>query len=176
MAEPRQIRYDVDRVALETVREILRGPNRDAVAALRFLNTYLDSTDSSSGAPASTAPAHAVSCSGVGGPKSRDLKAASEPGAPVVPAPTSPVEGDAAAPGLCVSGAPDEDHTPSMTRRLTPVEGPDICGYVSDILTNHVCIRGAHPGNPRGHVYVAFDGSDVPDRHTATEDQAEAAR
>lgn len=39
------------------------------------------------------------------------------------------------------------------------------CGHRRAVGAGMICSRGAHPENPDGHVYVADNGSHVPDRH-----------
>lgn len=48
---------------------------------------------------------------------------------------------------------------------LLPLEDPEPCGHIIEIGKGMVCIRGLHPGNPRGHVYVSSNGSHVLDKH-----------
>jgi hypothetical protein len=52
---------------------------------------------------------------------------------------------------------------------LSPAPGPS-CGHVHE--NGHwVCQEDEHPHNPGGHVYYSLTGSDVADRHTASEAQ-----
>lgn len=65
--------------------------------------------------------------------------------------------------GPAASDADSGSCSPDTTPHLAVVPGPR-CGVVGD--NGHwLCYRPQHPANPNGHVYVADNGSHVPDRH-----------
>lgn len=90
--------------------------------------------------------------------KDCDLTETSTPGAP-----SSPRHATAGgnAPESCVTS--DEDQL--LRDLLDDIEGPEPCGHRVAVGAGMVCIRGRHPYNPGGHVYVSSSGSHVPDRH-----------
>lgn len=48
---------------------------------------------------------------------------------------------------------------------IDDIEAAEPCDHRVSVGSGMVCIRGRHPFNPNGHVYVSSAGSHVPDRH-----------
>lgn len=91
--------------------------------------------------------------------KDCDLTATSSPGAPSSPRHAA-TTGESA-PESCATS----DENQLLRDLLDDIEGPEPCGHRVAVGAGMVCIRGRHPYNPRGHVYVSSHGSHVPDRH-----------
>lgn len=91
--------------------------------------------------------------------KDCDLTATSSPGAPSSPHGARTASGDA--PESCVTS----DENQRLRDLLDDIEGPEPCDHHITVGAGMVCIRGRHPYNPNGHVYVSSSGSHVPDRH-----------